>query len=58
MDHSHIHVYTTITMCGRFFQICSGSGPLVLSWDRTGGKKIIPVFIYGALGGSIAFIRL
>jgi membrane associated rhomboid family serine protease len=24
--------------------------------DLTGGKKIIPVFIYGALGGSIAFM--
>lgn len=24
--------------------------------DLTGGKKIIPVFIYGALGGAIAFI--
>jgi membrane associated rhomboid family serine protease len=24
--------------------------------DLTGGKKIIPVFIYGALGGSIAFV--
>ncbi|MBM3416589.1 MAG: rhomboid family intramembrane serine protease [Bacteroidetes bacterium] len=24
--------------------------------DLTGGKKVIPVFIYGALGGSLAFI--
>lgn len=24
--------------------------------DLTGGKKIIPVFIYGALGGAVAFI--
>ena len=24
--------------------------------DLTGGKKIIPVFIYGALGGAIAFV--
>ncbi|HUR65753.1 MAG TPA: rhomboid family intramembrane serine protease [Chitinophagaceae bacterium] len=24
--------------------------------DLTGGKKIVPVFIYGALGGAIAFI--